>query len=139
MFSYKFLLKQLDYSLSISMTRTCSTFGLHLHQPSSSTSNFELTMKLLMSMQIGIYSDVKSLLHPDDEISSHFSFKVFGWSGVRAWIDCVGPVVRPEKLYNFNSLSSGDKFHIFHSIASDINISTSIYPPLKRLKSLKSS
>jgi hypothetical protein len=29
---------------------------------------------------------------------------------------------------SLNSFSSGDKFHIFHSIASDINISTSIYP-----------
>jgi superfamily II DNA helicase RecQ len=38
-----------------------------------------------------------------------------------------------------NSLSSGDKFHIFHSIASDINISTSIYPPLKQKPPLKSS
>jgi hypothetical protein len=39
----------------------------------------------------------------------------------------------------FNSFSSGDKFHIFHSIPSDINISTSIYPPLKRKPPLKSS
>jgi hypothetical protein len=38
-----------------------------------------------------------------------------------------------------NSFSSGDKFHIFHSNASDINISTSIYPPLKRKPPLKSS
>jgi hypothetical protein len=38
-----------------------------------------------------------------------------------------------------NSFSSGDKFHIFHSIPSDINISTSIYPPLKRKPPLKSS
>jgi hypothetical protein len=43
-------------------------------------------------------------------------------------------------LWNyFNSFSSGDKFHIFHSIASDINISTSIYPPLKRKPPLRSS
>jgi hypothetical protein len=33
-----------------------------------------------------------------------------------------------------NSLSFGDKFHIFHSIASDVNISKSIYPPLKRIQ-----
>jgi hypothetical protein len=36
-------------------------------------------------------------------------------------------------------LSFCDKFHIFHSIPSDINISTSIYPPLKRKPPLKSS
>jgi hypothetical protein len=35
-------------------------------------------------IEIAVYSDVTSLLHPNDEISSsHFSFKVFGWSGVR--------------------------------------------------------
>ena len=44
-----------------------------------------------------------------------------------------------SKEETFNSLSSGDKFHIFHSIASDINISTSIYPPLKRKPLLQSS
>jgi hypothetical protein len=44
-----------------------------------------------------------------------------------------------EVVEFFNSFSSGDKFHIFHSIASDINISTSIYPPLKRKPLLKSS
>jgi hypothetical protein len=32
-----------------------------------------------------------------------------------------------------------EKFDIFHSIASDENISTSIYPPLKPKPPLKSS
>ena len=44
-----------------------------------------------------------------------------------------------KSLKIINSFSSGDKFHIFHSIPSDINISTSIYPPLKRKPPLKSS
>ena len=38
-----------------------------------------------------------------------------------------------------NSLWFDDKFHIFHSIASNVNISTNNYPPLKRKPPLKSS
>jgi hypothetical protein len=38
-----------------------------------------------------------------------------------------------------NSLSSGDKFDIFHWITSDENISTSIHPPLKPKPPLESS
>jgi hypothetical protein len=42
-------------------------------------------------------------------------------------------------FYSFNSLSSDDKFDIFHWITSDENISTSIHPPLKPKPPLESS